>query len=94
MTTGVSEATYLQEALTFQAQIADTQGKITTASVCREAAAYIAMIEGEGSSALTADGILQSIEMAVDAETWALLKGEAANRIAANTLTLIGGRQG
>ena len=58
------------------------------------AAMLAASPQGEGSSALTADGILQSIEMAVDAETWALLKGEAANRIAANTLTLIGGRQG
>lgn len=53
--TRLEEAEYLQEALEFQAQRADAQGKITTASVCREAAAYIAMLaaspQGEGSSA-------------------------------------------
>lgn len=46
--TRLEEAEYLQEALEFQAQIADAEGKITTASVCREAAAHIAMLEGEG----------------------------------------------
>jgi hypothetical protein len=50
--TRLEEAAYLQEALAFQAQIADAEGKITTASVCREAAAYIAMLaaspQGEG----------------------------------------------
>ena len=53
--TRLEEAAYLQKALAFQAQIADAEGKITTASVCREAAAYIAMLaaspQGEGSSA-------------------------------------------
>ena len=42
--TRLEEVAYLQEALAFQAQIADAEGKITTASVCREAAAYIAML--------------------------------------------------
>ena len=50
--TRLEGAAYLQEALAFQAQIADVEGKITTASVCREAAAYIAMLaaspKGEG----------------------------------------------